>query len=239
MYLVSERKMPARYVCPPSGCVDGGKTFEEPGRCPDCGMELIESEKVRRVAIVIWNGVELLDFSGPGEVFAATRGEQGECFRVYTVSSSTSPVTSQGFLKVLPNFSIVDCPQPDIVLLPGGGTATLENDEPLMTWINQAVEVSEVTLSVCTGVFALAQLGFLEGQKATTWHGAIDRLQQLHPTVEVQADRRFIDNGKVITSAGVSAGIDSSLHLVARLLGKPTAVRTAQYMEYHWRFADE
>ncbi|MEM8680063.1 MAG: DJ-1/PfpI family protein, partial [Planctomycetota bacterium] len=119
-----------------------------------------------------------------------------------------------------------------------GCTASLINDEPLMKWIKQAVEASEVSLSVCTGAFALAHLGLLDGKEATTWHGALTRMQEMYPEVRVAADRRFIDNGKIITSAGVSAGIDSSLHLVARLLGKPTAIKTATYMEYHWRFAE-
>ncbi len=201
-------------------------------------MVLVEEEKIMNVAIVVWSGVELLDFAGPGEVFAAARREDGRSFRVFTVSKTEEPITSQGFLQVTPTYSLEDCPEIDILVLPGGGTGNVVDDAEFMAQVKQKIQESQITLSVCTGAQVLGRHGYLDGQDVTTWHGAIERMQQEFPEARFHNDRRFIDNGKIVTSAGVSAGIDSSLHLVARLLGKETAIQTARYMEYDWQFAE-
>jgi transcriptional regulator GlxA family with amidase domain len=192
----------------------------------------------RNVAIVLYEGVELLDFAGPGEVFsaAANFGAVGgqPAFRVYTVATSKAPLTSQGFLKVLPDFTIDDAPAPDLIVIPGGNSATLTNDTRFMAWARKAFTGAEVSLSVCTGAFVLGKAGLLDGRSATTWFGAIENLRKAVPQATVQEGRRFIDQGPVVTTAGVSAGIDGALHVVARLLGRDVAERTAQYMEYRW-----
>lgn len=192
----------------------------------------------RNVAIVIYEGVELLDFSGPGEVFAAAAGFATEkaqpAFHVYTVAISRSPVTSQSFLKVTPDFSLEDAPRPDILVIPGGGTGALLRSPAFMAWAQKATQGTEVSMSVCTGAFVLGKLGLLDGAQATTWYGAIDRLRQDVPKATVIEGRRLVDNGAIITTAGVSAGIDGALHTVARLLGRYVADKTARYMEYHW-----
>jgi len=192
----------------------------------------------RNVAIVLYEGVELLDFAGPGEVFSAAANfgavDGQPAFRVYTVATSKTPLTSQGFLKVVPDFTIDDAPAPDLLVIPGGNSATLTNDARFMAWARKALGGAEVSMSVCTGAFVLGQAGLLDGRSATTWFGAVEKLRKAFPRATVQDGRRFIDQGPVVTTAGVSAGIDGALHVVARLLGRDVAEKTAQYMEYRW-----
>ena len=192
----------------------------------------------RNVAIVLYDGVELLDFAGPGEVFAAAaqfgavRGQPA--FKVFTVATSKSPITSQGFLKVTPDYSIEDTPRPDLIVLPGGSSGKLSDDPQFVAWLRKALDGAELSMSVCTGAFVLGKAGALDGRTVTTWFGAIERLREAVPKATVQEGRRFVDQGKVVTTAGVSAGIDGALHVVARLVGRAVADRTARYMEYHW-----
>ena len=189
--------------------------------------------QVRNVAIVVWDGVELLDFAGPAEVFAATRFADGEsAFHTYIVAPTKETIVSQGFVRVEPQYSVHDCPRPDLIVLPGGGTSAARG---VLPWLREVQPECEVVVSVCTGAFLLAEAGLLDGHEATTWDGALSLLQERYPEVRVRGDRRFVDLGAVMTCAGVSAGIDGALHLVARLLGDPTAWATARYMEYRWQ----
>ena len=194
--------------------------------------------KTRNVAIIAHEGMEILDFAGPSEVFAAAAGfgASGDtpAFRVYTVGLSKAPVTSQGFVKIVPEFTIDDAPKPDILVIAGGGSSTLTNDPKAMEWIKKVAGKAEVSMTVCTGAFVLAKTGMLDGRDVTTWFDAIPRLREAQPALRVHDGRRFIDSGNVVTTAGVSAGIDGSLHVVARLLGREVADKTARYMEYHW-----
>jgi len=183
---------------------------------------------------VLYEGVELLDFAGPGEVFAAAHVGGQPAFRVYTVATSRTPLTSQGFVKIVPNFTIDDAPQPDLIVVPGGTASVLTNDARFMAWARKALDRAEVSMSVCTGAFVLAKAGLLDGRVVTTWFGAIEGLRKTVPAATVQDGRRFVDQGRVVTTAGVSAGIDGALHVVARLLGRSVADQTARYMEYRW-----
>jgi transcriptional regulator GlxA family with amidase domain len=183
--------------------------------------------KKRNVAIFIHNGVEILDFAGPSEVFASTEG-----FNVYTVSLSKEPIISQGFIKITPTYTLTDCPKPDIVVLPGGDTGPFIENKPLIDWIKNSATQAEVMLSVCTGAGLLAKAGLLDGKQATTFHSYIEPLQRATPKAEILRNTRFVDNGQIITTAGVSAGIDGALHVVAKLKGQATAIQTARYMEY-------
>jgi len=202
------------------------------------GTTLAADGYTKNVAIVIYNGVEVLDFTGPAEVFAAAShiaASGGEnAFNVYTVSKTKAPIVSQGFLDVTPDYSIDDSPAPDIIVLPGGGTDTVISDPAWMAWVKRSAADAENVLTVCTGAFIVGELGMLDGLDATTWYAAVPGLTARFPRARVHPGRRFIDNGKVITTAGVSAGIDGSLHLVARTLGRWVADRTAEYMEYGW-----
>ena len=183
----------------------------------------------RNVAIVIYDGVELLDFSGPGEVFGAAG--RGRAFNAYTVAQRATPVHSVASVIITPAYTIENAPRPDIIVIPGGNADNAMTEE-MVTWIQRAAKDAEIVMSVCNGAFVLAKAGLLDGLEATTHHGSIEGLREFAPKTVVHADRRYVDNGKVITAAGVSAGIDASLHVVTRLLGEKVAAETARYMEY-------
>lgn len=184
------------------------------------------------VAILVFEGVELLDFAGPGEVFSAAHGARGHAFRVYTVAADKRPVHSQGFVELRPEFSFADAPRPDILVVPGGN---VPDDAAHVEWVRSRAPACELVLSVCNGALLVARAGLLEGLEATTHHGSLEALARHNPKTRVYTNRRFVDNGRVVTCAGVSAGIDGALHVVERLLGNESARRTARYMEYEWR----
>ncbi len=190
----------------------------------------------KNLGILLFDDVEVLDFCGPFEVFSVTRGGQGVTpFNVFTVAAQPE-VRARNGLRVLADYSPEEAPDMDILLLPGGlGTRKLISDQSLIEWIKNRSEQAELVLSVCTGALLLAQAGLLDGLEATTHHLAINRLRKMAPNCRVVENKRFVDNGKFIVSAGVSAGIDMSLHTVCRLLGKETARATARHMEYDWK----
>jgi putative intracellular protease/amidase len=191
----------------------------------------------RNVAIVVYDNAEPLDWTGPFEVyndaahFGSANGE--DAFNVYIVSKTKDPVNAQG-LHVVPSYSIKDAPRPDIVLFPGGPSSRITDDPEFFAWAKKAATEAEIAQSVCTGAFVLGKAGLLDGLEVTTFHGAIDGLQKRYPKASVKRGRRFVDNGHVVTTAGISAGIDGSLHVVARLLGRQVADGVATYMEYAW-----
>lgn len=190
--------------------------------------------QIRNVAILIFDEVEILDFCGPYEVFGVTGKRNNSApFNVYTVAEHSKPVIACNQLSINPQYTIANCPPSDILLVPGGyGTRQEMHNQVLINWINQCFPQSEVLLSVCTGALLLAKAGLLENLAATTHHLAIDLLQEVAPNTEIRAGDRFVDNGKIILSAGISAGIDMSLYVVAKLLGNEAARETAEYMEY-------
>jgi transcriptional regulator GlxA family with amidase domain len=191
----------------------------------------------RNVAILLFDEVEVLDFAGPFEVFGVTDSlrSNGD-FKVFTVGLVPGAIRARNGLKVIPDFNLDDCPQPHILVVPGGwGTRTLLGNVVLLEWIRKRSRAAEVTMSVCTGSLLLAKAGLLDGLRITTHHSAIDSLKELAQRSTVDPSARFHDNGSVLTSAGISAGIDCSLHLVGRLLGDDVANATAAHMEYERR----
>lgn len=182
----------------------------------------------RNVAIFVFQGMELLDFAGPAEVFQGA----GPKFNVYTVAESTEPVVSQRFVKLIPQYSIHNCPKPDVLVIPGGDTSGPLASPSVLNWVKDASAESEVTMSVCTGAFILAKTGLLDGQESTTHWSQLSRLAKAAPNTKVRSKVRFVDSGKIVTTAGVSAGIDGALHLVERLIGHAAAAFTAIGMEY-------
>ena len=191
---------------------------------------------LRNVAILIFDEVEVLDFAGPFEVFSVTgRTREVKPFNVYTVAEHKGEVLARNSLSVNPRCTIHDCPPADIVIIPGGwGTRSAMNNTVIVNWIRHVAAEAELVLSVCTGALLLGKAGLLDGLEATTHHMQFDLLAQTSPTTTVVRDRRYVDAGKVVTSGGISAGIDMSLHVVGRLLGLETARETAEYMEYRW-----
>ncbi len=217
---------------------------------PATGREhtVAESSAARRtVGILIFEGVEVLDVCGPFEVFATTAdvssdGDRGDerPFDVITIAQTAGLVTCTGGLLVQPNATIADHPPLDILVVPGGrGTRREQTNDVLLDWIADRSRTVELTTSVCTGAFLLAARGLLDGRRATTHWAGIDHLRRLAPATTVLDDRRVVDEGAVVTSAGVSAGIDMALHVVARLHGDDVATATARNMEYlgDWRGA--
>jgi transcriptional regulator GlxA family with amidase domain len=189
-----------------------------------------------KVGILIFDDVEVLDFCGPFEVFSVTgRRDNRNCFEVYTVAEEQKPVCARNNLSVNPSYSISSCPAPQILIVPGGyGTRREMSNQNLIQWISAVSKSAELVLSVCTGALLLAKAGLLEHLNATTHHGALDLLQQVAPNTTVIKER-IVDNGKVILSAGISAGIDMSLYVVAKIYGAETAREAAGYMEYDWK----
>jgi transcriptional regulator GlxA family with amidase domain len=192
--------------------------------------------KTRNVGILIFDDVEVLDFCGPFEVFSVA-GKQiaPGAFNVFTIGRSLDPNSARNGLSVNPKFTFDEAPAIDVLLVPGGlGTRPLMHDTALIEWIRKRAALAELVLSVCTGALLLARAGLLDGLDATTHHGALELLGEVAPNTTVHDDARFVDNGRVITSAGIAAGIDMSLYVVAKLLGAETAVATARHMEYPW-----
>jgi transcriptional regulator GlxA family with amidase domain len=192
----------------------------------------------KNIAILIFDDVEVLDFSGPFEVFSVTGLRKNDVpFNAYTVAEKTGPVLARSQLSINPRYTFHDCPPPDILLVPGGlGTRREMHNAVLIDWIKDCAQQAELVLSVCTGALLLARAGLLEGLMATTHHGALDELKAVAPNAIIRPDRRFVDNGKIILSGGISAGIDMAFHIVSRLLGRDTALETAKYMEYDWKY---
>ena len=195
------------------------------------------------VGILIFDGVEVLHFCGPFEVFSlaskpgdADRYPDNALFKVHTVAENAAPIKTVGGMEVVPSCTIADHTPFAILVLPGGfGTRAIYREKPdVLDWIARQAERGVITTSVCTGASLLAKAGLLRGKRATTHWASIDRLRELHPEITVLDDLRIVDEGAVVTSAGVSAGIDMALHIVARLHGAEAAVKTARDMEYRW-----
>ena len=202
---------------------------------------------MRNVAVLIFNDVEVLDFAGPFEVFSVTGlrdGAKEAPFNVYTVAEN-APILARNRLCVSPHYTFETCPPPDLLIVPGGGgfrsdgtpygTRKEINNLRLLDWIFDCSQETELLLSVCTGALLLAKIGLLEGKVVTTHQGAIAQLTQMLSPNQVHSKARIADNGDVILSGGISAGIDMSLYVVAKLLGVAQATETAQYMEYDWK----
>jgi transcriptional regulator GlxA family with amidase domain len=190
----------------------------------------------RNVAIFMFDDVEVLDFAGPFEVFSVTSelNKDSRPFAVSTVAEHPGAVSARNGLSVNPDCTFSDCPPPDILIVPGGlGTRKLIDNSAVINWIENCSQTAELVLSVCTGSLLLAKAGLLEGLAATTHHRALDLLRELAPNTTIIENQRFVDNGKIITSGGIAAGIDMSLHVVGKLLGAAQAAETAAHMEYN------
>ena len=201
----------------------------------------MSSDTRKTVGILIFDDVEVLDFAGPFEVFSRTRlvagsysrrSDDSAPFDTFTVARNRDVVTAIGGLKVIPHHSWAGAPPIDILVVPGGfGTRALLNDEATLAWIRETAARSSQVTSVCTGALLLAKVGLLSGRRATTHWAGLDLLASLDPTIQVQRDIRVVSDG-VVTSAGVSAGIDMAFTIVERLCGRAVADETAHYIEY-------
>jgi transcriptional regulator GlxA family with amidase domain len=192
------------------------------------GMTHGKESKRLRVAVLLYEGVEEIDYAGPIEVFGASGLD------VFTVAQTKAPVASVYGLQLLPDHDFSDAPAADVLLVPGGGIKLAWKNPALLAWIRQRSGDVKIVMSVCSGAFILGKAGLLDGIAATTTSSMRDQLSKNFPGVEVRS-ARYVDSGRVITTAGISAGIDGALHLVARELGEQTAQAAARYMEYEWK----
>lgn len=192
--------------------------------------------KKRKAGILLFDEVEVLDFAGPFEVFSLTEfpGTREKAFSVETVSRHGELIKARNGLQVKPDYSFETAPSFDLLIVPGGyGAEEIEiHNAEVLKWIGEQAAKVEVLASVCTGAFLLAKAGLLEGKSATTHWMDLDRLAAEFPDVNVVRGRKYVDEGRILTSGGISSGIGMSLHLVRRLISEEAAWTTARRMEY-------
>ncbi len=195
----------------------------------------------KRVGILVFPEVEVLDFCGPFEVFSVTRltdgnpREQPSPFEVLIVAETAGPIVTTGGMQVIPQHTLETCPPLDVLVVPGGwGTRREIKNARLVGWIGERAKQVETLTSVCTGSLLLGQAGLLDGRRATTHWGALDLMRELFPAVKVEDKLHVVEEGNVLTSAGISAGIEMALRVVTRYHGEETARRTARFMEYRY-----
>ena len=199
----------------------------------------------KRVGIVLFDDVDVLDFCGPFEVFSATRvneekrRDEPSPFEVLLIAENQNPITTTGGMKVLPHYTFESCPRVDILVCPGGwGTRKELNNPILLEWLRARATGVETLSAVCTGSMLLGFAGLLDGLHATTHWRSLDWMRESFPTVTVEYGKHFVQDGRVLTSAGISAGIDMSLKVVANYFGEEIARATARHMEYPYPESD-
>jgi transcriptional regulator GlxA family with amidase domain len=188
------------------------------------------------VGILLFNEVEVLDFAGPFEVFSITtlQGRQEKPFCVHVLSEKGEMISARNGLMIKPAYSIANAPELDILIIPGGyGAEEIEiHNAALVGWIREQSTKVKLLASVCTGAFLLAKAGLLDGKKATTHWMDIDRLAREYPEIDIQRGPKYVDEGSIITAAGISAGLDMSFYIIKKLFGSEIARATAKRMEY-------
>ncbi|MCQ0111669.1 DJ-1/PfpI family protein [Zhouia amylolytica] len=189
----------------------------------------------KNVAILVFDDAEVLDFSGPFEVFAvASQVHDHKLFNVFTVAKTQESITAVNGLSVNPNYSIKDTPNIDILIIAGGqGTTPLLKDVEILKWVQEVHKTTALTVSICSGSRILGKLGLLDNKSYCTHHQVYDSMQEIVPTGIPEKEKRFVNSGKIYTSGGISAGIDLSFHIVEKLHGSKITNNTARYMEYN------
>jgi len=190
------------------------------------------------VAFVMGPGATMIDFAGPWEVFqdvmvperGPSHDEDQMPFQLYTVAEKPQTLRASGGMQVVPDHTVADAPQPRVIVIPAH-----QGSDRLVEWIGKAAAAADITMSVCTGAFALARTGLLKDKTATTHHDFLDDFARRFPDVTVKRGVRFVEHERVATAGGLSSGIDLALRVVERYFGRPTAQRTAAYMEYESR----
>jgi transcriptional regulator GlxA family with amidase domain len=197
--------------------------------------------EINRVGIVLFDDIEVLDFCGPFEVFSGTRLneqkrlEESSPFEVLLVAEKNDPVVTTGGMKVIPDHTFENCPKLDILVVPGGWGTRKELKNPVMlNWLRIRNSEVETLTSVCTGSMLLGFAGLLDGSHATTHWRSLDWMRESLPAVTVVYDKHVVEDGRILTSAGISAGIDMALKVIARYYGETIARATARHMEYSY-----
>ncbi len=185
----------------------------------------------RRLGVLIFPGFELLDAYGPLEMWGNLKGK----IEIVTVAAEAGPVASAQGPKTVADFSLADSPKLDLILVPGGfGAIQMSGNAEALDWLRKHSADAEITMSVCNGASILAAAGLLDGRRATTNKAFWGMATAPGPNVDWVKQARWVDSGDVVTSSGVSAGIDMSLHVIKRLFGEETATRLANMTEYEW-----
>jgi transcriptional regulator GlxA family with amidase domain len=197
------------------------------------------------IVILLFPEVEVLDFAGPFEVFSTAarvakrdRKLPAPPCSVFTVAATREPVRARGGLMVLADRTMADAPKADVLIVPGGVMTEPLGNPQTLAWVKRTAANANLVASVCTGAFVLGRAGLLDGLTVTTHWEDIADFRRDFPQVTVVENRAWVDEGPIVTSGGISAGIDMSLHLVRRLLGADLARATARQMEYRWRDAE-
>lgn len=193
----------------------------------------------KRIGILVYEEVEVLDFCGPFEVFSVTRlhedkrRDEPSPFLPLLVAQDLQPFVATGGMRVLPHHSLTDCPKLDVLVVPGGwGFRHHMQNASLHDWMRARAAEAETVAAVCTGAMLLSAAGLLNGSQATTHWRFLDSMRDSFPAVSVKYDKHFVQDGRIFTSAGISAGIDMSLKLVEHYYGDSIARATARHMEY-------
>ena len=188
------------------------------------------------VAFLLSEGAVVIDFAGPWEVFQDAASGSGmnmnmSLFNLYTVAENSKPITASGGMKILPNYTFANAPAPKVIVIPAQ-SAQSQPSPAMHEWLRKSAKTADVTMSVCTGAFVLANSGLLSGKAATTHHSSYKQMAMNFPDIDLKRGARFVDNGNVATSGGLSSGIDLALHIVERYYGTDVAKETAYQMEY-------
>ena len=193
------------------------------------------------VGIFLYNEIEVLDFAGPFEVFSTASRVNSRIsknseslFNVFTVAEDQNPIFARGGLQIIPKHSISDHPEINLLIIPGGIVTDELKKNNISSWILNTSNTADITASVCTGAFLLANAGLLKSKRATTHWEDIDDLISMFPDIKIQKNVRWVDEGPIVTAAGISAGIDMGLHLISRVANEDLAALTAKQMEFDW-----
>ncbi|TNZ87338.1 glutamine amidotransferase [Vibrio parahaemolyticus] len=187
------------------------------------------------IGIYIYDQAEVLDFSGPFEVFSTAKRLGADSLNIFLVSESSKPVLARGGFKILPDYSLQEHPPIDLLVVVGGVHTNEMFKTNIITWLASVVPLASEVASVCTGVFLLAQAGVIKGLTVTTHWEDIPDLANQFPDLNVVSNQRWVTSGKFTTSGGISAGIDMSLHIISKHHGKEFADKVARQMEYNWQ----
>ena len=243
--LIAQESEKIQYVCPPCGhnCLE--TIYEAPGYCGQCGMQYVDlktidqnqpaageqqqQQETLRVAVLVFEGVQIIDYTGPWEVFG------GAHFEVFSVAKSTGQLRTVYGMQVVPQYTLENHPPADILLIPGGDVLATQEDPEVQRWLQEKSESAQIVLSVCNGAYILAKAGLLNGLRATSTRHLVNGLANAAPNITIVRDVRYVDNGKVITSGGLSAGMDAALHVVERMTSRERAAHLARGLEYDWQ----
>jgi transcriptional regulator GlxA family with amidase domain len=184
------------------------------------------------VAFLLDEGATVIDFSGPWEVFQDVVVGEDAGFELFTVSPSGDMLRASAGMRIVPSYTLADAPPARVIVIPAQGSRQPEDRATKVAWLRDRAADADIVLSVCTGAFLLAETGLLDGLSATTHHDFFDMFEERFPQIALVRGRRFVENGTILTSGGLTSGIDAALRVVERCYGRDVAMRTAEYMEY-------